>query len=73
MRECLRYSRFAFAQDRECWFAKANHSVKQFDQNNEGMPEWSNGAGLGPVSLCLRGFESSFPHLFEPCVSIPCL
>ena len=26
------------------------------------MPEWSNGPGLGPGSLCLRGFESSFPH-----------
>ena len=26
------------------------------------MPEWSNGAGLGPVGLCLRGFESFLPH-----------
>ena len=30
--------------------------------NNEGMPEWSNGADSRSVSLCLRGFESSFPH-----------
>ena len=26
------------------------------------MPEWSNGADSRSVSLCLRGFESSFPH-----------
>ena len=30
--------------------------------NNEGMPEWSNGADSRSVSLCLRRFESSFPH-----------
>ena len=30
--------------------------------STEGMPERSNGPGLGPGSLCLRGFESSFPH-----------
>jgi hypothetical protein len=28
----------------------------------EGMPERSNGLGLGPSGLFLRGFESSFPH-----------
>ncbi len=29
------------------------------------VPEWSNGTGLGPVSLCLRGFESFHPHASE--------
>ena len=30
----------------------------------EEMPERSNGLGLGPSGSCLRGFESSSPHLF---------
>ena len=31
----------------------------------EGMPEWSNGLRLGRSGFCLRGFESSFPHIIR--------
>lgn len=51
MRECLRYSRFAFAQDREYWFAKANRLVKQFDQNLRGNASATRNLHLAKISI----------------------
>ena len=36
----------------EYWEIQALNGSR-FPKNNAGMPEWSNGAGLGPASLVL--------------------